>query len=205
MCPAHAPDEIQSLGRGGRVHKLRRPKNAKIVDPQLRRGVKNNGVIEIENDPSDGEEEVEDGVIHRVTEKSIKLDFIDRVHRYVQSLAHLNLSLTQSSMRKAEAEHAAALRRDSEHRLKREDAAAARARQAFNARSQLDQSAALSLAALAGADPGFELDGDQVNLLVTELLVGGIFNLFVLTVLTLGRQAHPRRSSASCGRPRTLF
>jgi hypothetical protein len=52
------------------------------VDTHLTRGFRNHGMIEIENDPSEDELDWdEDGVIYRVTEKSIKLDFIDRVHK----------------------------------------------------------------------------------------------------------------------------
>lgn len=65
------------------MHRVRRPRNAKIVDVALRRGFKNNGLIEIENESSDDEfieENVgEDGVIHRIPERGIKLDFINKV------------------------------------------------------------------------------------------------------------------------------
>ena len=81
MCPAHVEPELLTVGHNGRMHKIRRPKNAKVIDTALRRGFKNNGIIEIENDPSDVEDTigVADSVIYRVTEQSIKLDFIDRV------------------------------------------------------------------------------------------------------------------------------
>ena len=85
MCPAHTTQDLTNIGRTGRMHKLRRPKNAKIVDAGLRRGFHNNGVIEIENDPSDEDEivDMKESVIYRLTEKSIKLDFIDRVRKSV--------------------------------------------------------------------------------------------------------------------------
>jgi hypothetical protein len=95
MCPNHVQNEL--LGRDptitkptrltlpdGRHHKIRRPKNAKIVDVALRRGFKNNGVIEIDNEPSD-DEGFEDtqhyGKIYRLPEKGIKLDFISKVKK----------------------------------------------------------------------------------------------------------------------------
>ena len=67
---------------------MRRPKNVKVLNTFLPRGLKNNGLIEIENDPSDSEndmEVVDDSVVYRLPEKGIKLDFIDRLKRYFAS------------------------------------------------------------------------------------------------------------------------
>lgn len=92
MCPNHVGDDLngddhQGTSRainGGRIGKLRRPKHATIKDVNLRRGFHNNGLIEILNDPSDIEKDLDEpGVIYRLPEKSIKLDFIDRVTKYV--------------------------------------------------------------------------------------------------------------------------
>lgn len=84
MCPAHVDQELFTFGHSGRPHKVRRPKNAKVVDTSLRRGFKNHGVIEIENDLSDSECGFDDdcNVVYRVTESSVRLDFIDRVKKY---------------------------------------------------------------------------------------------------------------------------
>lgn len=82
---AHVTASKQAQPATGRAYKVRRPKNASIVDIGLRRGFKNNGLIEIENEPTDDESENEKtyppGVIYRVPEKGLKLDFIDRVKR----------------------------------------------------------------------------------------------------------------------------
>ena len=89
MCPAHVDQELLTTGHAGRVHKIRRPKNAKIVDTQLRRGFKNNGVIEIENEASDSDGGIdpdESSVVYRMSERSVKLDFIDRAKRYTRNL-----------------------------------------------------------------------------------------------------------------------
>ena len=96
MCPNHIDQELQALESSvqtsariqpsnGGTHKVRRPKNARIVDTALRRGFVNNGLIEIENEPTDDEDDVEKeafGVVYRVPERGVKLDFIDRVKRY---------------------------------------------------------------------------------------------------------------------------
>ncbi len=95
MCPNHIDQELAVLGakaqasnkihpKTGRPYKIRRPKNALIIDMGIRRGFKNNGLIEIENDASDDDsanEKEKSGVIYRVPELGIKLDFIDRVKR----------------------------------------------------------------------------------------------------------------------------
>ena len=94
MCPNHVDADLLALASAqtaskaacDRAHKIRRPKNTRIVDTALRRGFVNNGNIEIETEPTDDEEEVEKeefGVTYRVPEKGLKLDFIDRVKRYV--------------------------------------------------------------------------------------------------------------------------
>lgn len=62
---------------------MRRPKNARIVDTCLRRGHKNNGIIEIESEEEDQyEESTMLGVVYRLPEKGIKLDFIEAIKRY---------------------------------------------------------------------------------------------------------------------------
>ena len=68
---------------GGKVRKIRRPKHATIKDVGLRRGYVNNGIIEILNDPSDEENDfdTETGIVPRLQERGIKLDFIDRVRQ----------------------------------------------------------------------------------------------------------------------------
>ena len=83
MCPAHSDPILSTIGLCGRRHKTRRPKNAEIVDTQLRRGFKSNGLVEIELDPSDDEMEIDDSPkIYRVTETNVRLDFNDRLRRY---------------------------------------------------------------------------------------------------------------------------
>ena len=89
MCPAHIDHELKALKPqkkstglgvnsgplGKRSFKVRKPRNARIVDVSLRRGFKNNGLIEIISDSSDSEE----GIIHRISQRGLKLDFIDKV------------------------------------------------------------------------------------------------------------------------------
>ena len=106
MCPNHVDQELAHVkatattaGRAAirksakiqpeensnsRTFRMRRPKKAKVIDIGLRRGFRNNGMIEIEEEHSEEESEIEkemSGVVYRVPEKGIKLDFIDRIKR----------------------------------------------------------------------------------------------------------------------------
>ncbi|MCJ1378968.1 hypothetical protein MMC17_002067 [Xylographa soralifera] len=83
-CPAHFDEELLSFKYpgGDRIIKVRRPKHPRIIDTALRRGHKNNGLIEIENDITDEEEEQpQPHTVPRISELQIKLDFIDRAKR----------------------------------------------------------------------------------------------------------------------------
>lgn len=61
---------------------MRRPKKARVVDTMLRRGHQNNGIIEIESEDEDQFDEVQmSGVVYRLPERGIKLDFIETVKR----------------------------------------------------------------------------------------------------------------------------
>lgn len=111
MCPNHADQELAhvklsatvagkaairkspsiqpELIKSNRTFRTRRPKKAKVIEIGLRRGFKNNGLIEIEEERSEEESEIEkemSGVVYRVPEKGIKLDFIDQVKRYAPSV-----------------------------------------------------------------------------------------------------------------------
>lgn len=64
---------------------LRKPRNAKVMDTSLSRGHVNEGIIEVINDESEPEsdffEDDKEGIVYRLPEKGIKLDFIDRVNQ----------------------------------------------------------------------------------------------------------------------------
>lgn len=99
MCPNHVENELAgldpSLVKGSnqvqpdssRSYKIRRPKKANIVTPAVRRGLKNNGLIEIELDVSEEETRIEKNergkIIYRYQENGIKLDFIHKAKLWV--------------------------------------------------------------------------------------------------------------------------
>lgn len=97
MCPNHVDTELQNLQGPstpsrtaqpvtGRSYKVRRPKHPLFRDVAMRRGFRNNGLIEILNESESESEKIISGVIYRLPENGIKLDFISRVKRYVISI-----------------------------------------------------------------------------------------------------------------------
>ena len=194
MCPNHIDEELQALDSSvrtsnriqvnGGTHRVRRPKNARIVDTALRRGFRNNGLIEIEDDPDDAEEfEKEElgGVVYRVPARGIKLDFIDRVKRYFIHCLCLR-SITNRASRSwvvsetLPQQEKLTVRAKDEKKL--QAAAAARARiEAFNKRSLADRQAALNLAQLAQSNTDLNISPDQVQSLVDTLIVSLLLDM----------------------------
>jgi hypothetical protein len=88
-CPLHIENDLKILNNpllgaltGQRIHKIRRPRDARIVRPDVERGNRNNGIIEVE----DADEvlcEQEDGVVYGLSAKSVLLDFIAKGRRRV--------------------------------------------------------------------------------------------------------------------------
>jgi hypothetical protein len=82
-CPAHIDDLLATIPAAlAPAHRFRKIKGASPIKPAVRRGIKNNGHIEIENDATDDEEELgfyeqrEYGHVYKLPEMGIKLDFI---------------------------------------------------------------------------------------------------------------------------------
>jgi hypothetical protein len=93
-CPLHVDQDLLSISRQmekapgalGRIPKLRKPKNAILLDVPTARSFRNNGVIEVdlmtdEPDPDKLKEVQMNGRVYRVPEAGIRLDFIDRVKK----------------------------------------------------------------------------------------------------------------------------
>lgn len=86
---------LQPQRMGRKIH-LRRPKAAKVVESALRRGVRNNGLIDVVNDDVSDEESdsefyeedrQEEGVVLKMPASGIKLDFIQKVKEYVRLIS----------------------------------------------------------------------------------------------------------------------
>lgn len=182
MCPLHADHELRKVDTSlldprnvaRRVH-IRRPRNAKVIETSLNRGFRNNGVIDIVEDDSDDtdseffEEEAshDDSIIYRLPATGIKLDFIDKVKRFVYPSTHLREHLLTHNSTRVQQIRSAQV-------YKKARIAAAAPRQLsqanFARRSFREQQMALNLAQFATSNQDLDLGSDQVENLVGTLI-----------------------------------
>ncbi|KAF2687704.1 hypothetical protein K458DRAFT_440516 [Lentithecium fluviatile CBS 122367] len=146
---------VARLGR--KVRKLRHPH---IVEPTFKRGMRNNGLIEIINDPDDdtdgegnyvygSEEKDANSQVFRVPEKGIVLDFIDKVKSG-------RIAKLAQKVKKAEAAQKVATQRK-------------QSMQNFAARSIEQQQAALNLTKLAQKEQDAGMHGNSIDALILSL------------------------------------
>lgn len=183
MCPLHADIELRKVDTSllvppRRIH-LRRPRNAKIVDTALSRGFRNNGVIDVLDDDSDdtdseffdeetNEERNGKSVIHRMPASGIKLDFIDRVKKYV--IHQRKMRRPTDVIRSTRIQH---IRDENAYKRARTAASAPSALQQANfaRRSFAEKQFALNLAQFAATNNDLDFGIDQVENLVGALIV----------------------------------
>lgn len=85
-CPCHVDDLLDKIpGMLGPAHRYRKIKGAPAMRPAAARTVRNNGRIEVENSPSDDEEDISGfynqnvfGKEYRLPEHGIKLQFLSK-------------------------------------------------------------------------------------------------------------------------------
>ncbi|KAF2747065.1 hypothetical protein M011DRAFT_403120, partial [Sporormia fimetaria CBS 119925] len=184
-------DDVAMGEPGARVpRRVRKPKKPVTVDPLFSRGMRNNGLIEVANDPddeTDGEgnyifaEETAPGSskVFRVPEKGIILDFITKTKQ----------------------------QREASRQAQRDAALLAAARAAslkkMTVRPIEQQQAALELVRLARREPEVGLGEKTVEGLALNLLVSPIvnfeFNLWPVT--DSSRPRHPKTSSKASYKP----
>ena len=199
MCPNHVDHTLANLhatpptqGRGStrkaasdqlqnrRVFRTRKPKQANIVEIALKRGFRNNGLIEVEEEESEEESEIDremSGVIYKVPEHGIKLDFIDRIKQYANltnaSKSTLTCNRSNLEAQSSEATSAPRLqgRRKPRHiQTSKSDVTEAQKQQAeLNKRPFKERQAALNLAQMAQQDA--KLNADTVSNLIDTLTV----------------------------------
>jgi len=165
---------VARLGR-----KVRKPRHPEIVQPTFSRGMRNNGLIDIINDPDDdtdgegnyvfgSEEKDANSHVYRVPEKGVVLDFISKVKRYVEAPLKNNTAAdilcsgriakqAQKARRSEAAAEVAAQRKLS--------------MQHFAARPIQQQQAALNLTRLANREQDIGLNEHSVDALVLSLTV----------------------------------
>lgn len=210
MCPNHVDPELQHLqgpstlsGTAqpvtGRSYKVRRPKHPLFRDVAMRRGFRNNGLIEILNESESDSEKVISGVIYRLPENGIKLDFISRVKRYVISifLPFFRILTTRRANAEADQDPRVQALKTRNLRSAARAKAHAKAKAMAEAESQAEAAeakaqaapkqpllqetfekhpfvvcqAALNLTQFAQANPDLNLSSDQIENLIAALIV----------------------------------
>jgi len=173
------------------ARKVRKRKHTKVIEPTFSRGMRNNGLIEVINDPdddTDGEGNYVFGLddpkdlnskVFRIPERGIILDFLSKVKRFVHLSHHIitttaNVSYSGRVAKNYEAQHAAM-------------AAAQRKSSMQNliARPMRTQQAAINLARMANKEQDINLGEGKLDML-----------LLTLTVRPLVPHLHCFRSSA---------
>ncbi|KAJ9254549.1 hypothetical protein DTO212C5_9230 [Paecilomyces variotii] len=76
MCPNHVEHELYKIAPGengyGRAHRIRRPRHPRVVDVD---------VLPEDSEAEELEEQESQGIVYRVSEKGLKLNFIERIKR----------------------------------------------------------------------------------------------------------------------------
>ncbi|KAL8855036.1 MAG: hypothetical protein Q9221_000233 [Calogaya cf. arnoldii] len=159
-CPNHV-DSIVAVPRSasGKVYKVRRPKNPQVVRPALPRGHRNNGMIEIEYDSSEEEEDQPPCTIYRIPAVAIKMDFINKMKKSNQAAARArDLAVQAEERRRQQQQQLATNGKDSPNQ-----------EILFRGRTSAEREAAVSLAHFAQSDANSQLSGDRVEELVLTL------------------------------------
>nr|POE77953.1 curved dna-binding protein [Quercus suber] len=175
LCPLHVDHELREVDtsllnvRRRKIH-IRRPKRACVKDTALTRGFRNNGIIEVLEESSDGSEsefydegasDEDESTIHRLPAAGIKLDFIDKVKVYVHkpSYIHQFTLLTPCSARQRRHEQYAVQQPSMQPVLNTSVLEQAN----FAKRSFSEKQMALNLTQFASANQDLELGKDQVE------------------------------------------
>ncbi|KAH7349118.1 hypothetical protein BKA66DRAFT_516576 [Pyrenochaeta sp. MPI-SDFR-AT-0127] len=155
--PDHDVEMINAAPVGRVARKIRKPKEPEVIEPTFSRGMRNNGLVEIMNDPDDdtdgegnyvfGPDDPKDlnSKVFRIPEKGVILDFVSKVKSG-------RIAKEYDARKAAEA---AAYRKIS--------------KQNFFARSIQQQQAAINLAQLAKKEPDIDLGEGKVAALILTL------------------------------------
>ncbi|KAI9751417.1 MAG: hypothetical protein M4579_006082 [Chaenotheca gracillima] len=225
MCPNHVEHDLRAIAEaqsdgwnGNRSHKIRRAKHAPVVDTALRRGFENNGMIEIENDTSDEEEDPfydhqMYGTVYRIAEKGIKLDFIDKVKtmreaeaaalQAANERAVTHLPQPKSALQAARERAVTSLPEPTGQGTSRGTSEPpAPQTSTLEKRSLIDQKAALNLAQFAQANSDLNLSSDAVDNLINMLIAEAPSDVISLVSETIAKEsAVPPSPPSSDSRP----
>lgn len=175
--PGHDVEMVDAAPVGRVARKIRKPREPEVIEPTFSRGMRNNGLIEIMNDPdddTDGEgnyvfsrDDPKDlnSKVFRVPERGVILDFVSKVKRYVHPYQHV-------SIRKANILPSGRIAKEYDARKAAEAAAYRKLyKQKFFAHSIQQQQAAINLAQLAKKESDIDLSEGKVSALILTLTV----------------------------------
>ncbi|KAL8972562.1 MAG: hypothetical protein Q9183_000488 [Haloplaca sp. 2 TL-2023] len=170
-CPNHVDSEIAlPPSSSGRKRKIRRPKHPTVITPAIKRGIKNDGNIEIEDEVSE-EEEQPPGAIYRLPAVAVKLDFITKIRQQKLENARTGEDgFRPTKVEKRQREHLP--NGDAGKALRRASVPTSKSlrKDLFHGRSQAERQTALSLAQFAQSDGQSQLSGNRVEELIGTLI-----------------------------------
>jgi hypothetical protein len=181
------------------ARKIRKRKQPTIIEPTFSRGMRNNGLIEVLNDPDDdtdgegnyvfGPDDPKDlnSKVFRVPEKGVILDFVSKVKRYVHTSYPVITTIANGS-------HSGRVSKPSDVH----NALAAAQHKAtmhnFIARPMAQQQAALNLARFANKEKDIGLSEGKLDVLLLTLTVRlspfaphALFSIIDANLLVTGR------------------
>ncbi|KAL8731445.1 MAG: hypothetical protein Q9166_003420 [cf. Caloplaca sp. 2 TL-2023] len=183
-CPNHVDSEIAvPRSASGKIYKIRRPKAPRIISSALTRGIKNNGIIEIEDEISEDEDQPP-GTIYRIPAKAIKLDFIAKVKQ--NNLAAAPMGKHESEAMKAEKRRQQHVTDGKAKRYTCSTASSPHQDDMFQSRTSAERETALSLAHFARSESNSQLSGDRVQELINTLYTESPIDLANNLDCTLG-------------------
>ncbi|KAL8807816.1 MAG: hypothetical protein Q9182_000465 [Xanthomendoza sp. 2 TL-2023] len=177
-CPNHVDSEIAvPRSASGKIYKIRRPKDPRVIVPALRRGIKNNGMIEIEDEISE-EEDQPPGTIFLIPARTVKLDFISKFKQDREHLEAVRMGKHESAAVKADSwrqQHPAdsQTQRDTSSTVDSPNAD-----ELLQDRTPAERDVAWSLAQFAQSDSNLQISGHRVEELVSTLYAEAPAGLF---------------------------
>ncbi|KAL8914503.1 MAG: hypothetical protein Q9171_000856 [Xanthocarpia ochracea] len=157
-CPNHVDsDVVVPRSASGKTYKIRRPRDPRVIQSALTRGIKNNGIIEIEDEISE-EEDQPPGTIYRIPAMAIKLDFFAKVKQ------------ENAEKRRQQQQQQQQFASDGNRQRKARSAVEIlHQKTVFRDHTLAEREAAINLAQLARSDVNSQLSGDRVEELVRTL------------------------------------
>lgn len=159
------------------ARKVRKPKQTKVIEPTFSRGIRNNGLIDIINDPDDDtdgegnyvfglEDKDQNSKVFRIPERGVILDFVSKVKRFVH-LSHQIIIITNANV----SDSGRVTKNHSAKHVANTAAQRKASMQNLLARPLRTQQAAINLARMASKEQDLNLGEGKLDLLLLTLTV----------------------------------